>query len=123
MARRNVEIRGAMMTLIMGNAFVEDDTNHGLYKVAEFGTQPKRLLGQIDADASRKGLQMYKVTVSLQGYEFTCARCGDHFIVVNAMTASQPSEYTNQDMRDRQERMTPIVRDVPASRECEIPLP
>jgi hypothetical protein len=111
-----------MMTFIRGNAFVEDDANRGLYKVAEFGVQPEHLLSKIDADATRKGLNIYKATVSLRGYEFTCARCGDHFIVVNGMTASEPIELTNQDLIAQQNRLRPFARHQAPSRECEVPL-
>jgi hypothetical protein len=106
----------------MGNAYVEDDANHGVYKVAEFGAQPQRLVSKIDADATRKRLDVFKSTVSLKGYEFTCSRCGDHYVVVNAMTASEPTEYTNQDRLGRESRLRPFLRDTPPSRECEIPM-
>lgn len=117
-----VEIHAALMTFIMGNAYLEDDANRGVYEVAEFGAQPQRLVSKIDADATRKGLDVFKSTVSLKGYEFTCARCGDHYVVVNAMTASEPTEYTDEDRIGRETRLRPFVRRTPSSRECEIPM-
>jgi hypothetical protein len=110
------------MTFIQGNAYVEDDANRGLYKVAQFGAQPQHLLNKIDEEATRRSLPTYKSRVSLQGYEFTCARCGDHFVVVNAMTASEPSEFTNADLLAQQRRMMPFLKNGKTSRECEIPL-
>lgn len=120
--RHPVEIRGALMTFIMGNDFVEDDANHGVYKVAEFKAQPQRVLSKIDAQATSKRWHAFKATVSLKGYEFTCARCGDHYVVVNAMTASVPSEYTNLDQLAQQNRLRPFLREKAPSRECEIPM-
>lgn len=120
--RHPVKITGASMTFINGNAWVEDDANHGVYEVAEFGALPKRAVSKIDAVATRKGLDAFKSTVSLEGYEFTCARCGDHYVVVNAMTASEPTEYTNQDALARKNRLKPFLRNTPPSNECQIPM-
>ena len=110
------------MTFIKGNAYVEDDANHGIYQVAEFGAQPQRLVSKIDAEATGKGLDLYKATVSLEGYEFTCARCGDHYVVVNAMTASVPTEFTDRDRLAEQDRLRPFLRGGAPSRQCEIPM-
>jgi hypothetical protein len=120
--RHPVEISGTLMTFVSGNAYVEDDTNHGVYKVSEFGAQPERLVSKIYADATRKHLHLFKSTVSLKGYEFTCARCGDHYVVVNAMAASEPTAYTNQDLLARQSRLRPSLRHAQPSRECQIPM-
>jgi hypothetical protein len=110
------------MTFVRGNAYVEDDVNHGIFEVAEFKAQPERLLSKIDAEAAHKGWNAYKSTVSLEGFEFTCARCGDHYLVVKAMTASEPTEFTNQDLLAEQNRMRPFLRRQASSRECEIPM-
>lgn len=119
-ARHPVEIRGAMMMFIKSNAWVEDVGNHGLYKVAEFKPQPRSLWRKMDTEAARWGFSGYKSTVSLEGYEFTCVRCGDHFIVVNKMTASEPTEITNQDLQAEEGRLKPALRNRPTAPECEI---
>ena len=118
-AKHQVEIHGALMTFIMGHAWLEDDANRGMYEVANIGEQRQVLLSKIYSEAARKGLHEFKTTVSLKGYEFTCARCGEHYVMVSAISASEPTQFTDLDSQTQQERLRPFVRKRTTPRECQ----